>query len=230
MLKSLATLLALAAAVSAANIDIDVGEDGITFNPDTITAAVGDKLLFHFYPGTGPHSVVRSSFAAPCVPLEGANTFFSGLLAGTADGSQTFEVEVQDTSPIWVYCSARQHCTNGMSAVINVAEGNNTLDAYKAAAAQVSSPSALPSATGGVLTTVAPSESSSTGSSGSGTATSSRATTTSSGSGTRTTSTGAGAASTSSRATSSSTGAAPRNTGVVMGLAAVAGGIAGLLI
>jgi plastocyanin len=44
MYRSLTSVLALAAAASAATIKIDVGEDStIKFNPNTITANPGDQ-------------------------------------------------------------------------------------------------------------------------------------------------------------------------------------------
>ena len=42
MLYKLATVLAIVASAAAATIEIDVGEDGLKFDPESITAAVGD--------------------------------------------------------------------------------------------------------------------------------------------------------------------------------------------
>jgi hypothetical protein len=43
MYRNLASFLALAATVSGASIGIDVGQDGsLKFNPDSVTAAMGD--------------------------------------------------------------------------------------------------------------------------------------------------------------------------------------------
>ncbi|TVY88760.1 hypothetical protein LAWI1_G007640 [Lachnellula willkommii] len=36
---------------------IDVGEDGLTFSPNSTTAAIGDTIEFHFYPEK--HSVAQ---------------------------------------------------------------------------------------------------------------------------------------------------------------------------
>lgn len=54
---------------------IDVGEDGLTFNPASLTVAPGDKVEFHFYPPD--HSVVQASFANPCQPISSGG-FYSG--------------------------------------------------------------------------------------------------------------------------------------------------------
>lgn len=77
-----------------------VGNTGINFTPNSTTAAVGDILAFHFYTGTGPHSVVRSTFNSPCAPEVGAAEFYSGYLVGDDAGSQTYEVTVTNTDPI----------------------------------------------------------------------------------------------------------------------------------
>lgn len=48
-------------------IDVNVGQNGLTFSPNNIVAEIGDKVDFHFFPKN--HSVVQSSFDAPCVPV-----------------------------------------------------------------------------------------------------------------------------------------------------------------
>lgn len=55
---------------------IDVGEDGLSFKPASLTVAPGDKVEFHFYPPD--HSVVQASFANPCQPISSGG-FFSGF-------------------------------------------------------------------------------------------------------------------------------------------------------
>ncbi|KAG8533991.1 uncharacterized protein KY384_001734 [Bacidia gigantensis] len=64
-------------------INIHVGEKPHTFTPDTKTGAhAGDKLVFHFHPEI--HSVVRSTFEQPCVPLEGGDGISSGPVEFTS--------------------------------------------------------------------------------------------------------------------------------------------------
>lgn len=43
---------------------------------------------------------------------------------------------IENTDPIFVYCSVGDHCQDGMVAVIN--EGSDTLDSYKSAASDAS--------------------------------------------------------------------------------------------
>jgi hypothetical protein len=46
------------------------------------------RLEFHFYSGSGGHSVVSSSFDSPCVPNTGG--FFSGYIPGDDSGVSGF--------------------------------------------------------------------------------------------------------------------------------------------
>jgi plastocyanin len=108
--------LMLATRTSATTHDILVGLHGLSYAPNTTTAAIGDTVTFHFYPG--PHNVVQSSFDTPCGWLEGG--FYSGYISPDAGESpETFSITINDTSMIWIYCSSYMHCQSGMSMVIN---------------------------------------------------------------------------------------------------------------
>lgn len=80
-LASLLTLIALPLSL-AKNISINVGQDGLVFNPDVVPADAGDLLQFHFYPKN--HSVAQSSFLSPCKPSTGG--VYSGFMPVTAQG------------------------------------------------------------------------------------------------------------------------------------------------
>jgi plastocyanin len=113
-----------------------VENDGLHFEPQNVVAGVGDMIEFHFLPKN--HSVVQSSFDAPCTPLEGG--IFSGFNFATADGEapNVFTMMVRDDKPFWYYCSqvAGNHCQTGMSGVINqnFTDNEKTLAKYKVAA------------------------------------------------------------------------------------------------
>lgn len=102
----------------AATMDIDVGEKGFVFDPDTVTAAVGDVLNFHFYPGD--HSVASSDFANPCSPAA-QNPVWSGFInpSGSGEASTMFSLTVNSTDPMWFYCAQVGHCAAGMAMVVN---------------------------------------------------------------------------------------------------------------
>ncbi|KIX07837.1 uncharacterized protein Z518_02491 [Rhinocladiella mackenziei CBS 650.93] len=126
---------ATAATASASGVhSVQVGP-GLSFTPDTVTAAEGDWVEFTF--GSG-HSVAQSSFDAPCVPLEGG----AGVYSGFPNDGDVWRIMVNSTDPIWLYCSATGHCEGGMAMVVNPPSSGNTLDAYMSAAAnaQGSSP------------------------------------------------------------------------------------------
>ncbi|KAF2636278.1 hypothetical protein P280DRAFT_409747 [Massarina eburnea CBS 473.64] len=119
---------------------IAVGQNGLTFTPDTIHAKVGEQIVFEFFPKN--HSVAQADFNTPCKPSNGG--LFSGFIA-TPQGraNQSFTITVEDDKPIWLYCpqnAPRPHCAAGMVAVVNPPKsGPNTLDAFKLAAAKTNS-------------------------------------------------------------------------------------------
>jgi hypothetical protein len=81
------------------------------FTPDTLNAAPGDTVEFTFAAG---HSVTRSTFSDPCQAAT-ENAIFSGFPPST----EMFALKINDTSPLWLYCSQVSHCQNGMAMVIN---------------------------------------------------------------------------------------------------------------
>jgi plastocyanin len=101
--------------VLSANHDIQVGP-ALSFTPNTTVASPGDTLTFHFF--TGRHNVAQSSFSTPCVASQ--NGFYSGFIVpDSGEDSTTFVVTVNDTNPIWFYCSEFMHCQLGMVGVVN---------------------------------------------------------------------------------------------------------------
>jgi len=107
---------------------------GLHFEPENIVAEPGDLLEFRFLPKN--HTVVQSSFDAPCVPLANAPGVFSGFNFNTTAGEapNVFTVMVQDRKPFWFYCSQTvgDHCQKGMSGVVNQDfSSDKTLAAYK---------------------------------------------------------------------------------------------------
>ncbi|KAI9772615.1 MAG: hypothetical protein M1839_002428 [Geoglossum umbratile] len=155
-----------ATAAFGAIVSVDVGENGLVYTPDTITAAMGDQVQFTFYPQN--HSVIQAAFSSPCNPLAGG--IFSGFVpVSSGQSSQVFAVDITNTNPIWLYCGQVQHCESGMVAVINPPSGANTLDAFKANAkgAKGSTPSG--GVSGGSFISPGSGSSSSTTSAGSST-------------------------------------------------------------
>ncbi|KAH8656638.1 hypothetical protein BGZ60DRAFT_435006 [Tricladium varicosporioides] len=151
MCQSLLFVASLAAAVNAAAISIAVGNGGLTFSPSDVKAAVGDILQFHFYSSSQSHNVVSGTFESPCTP--GTAPFFSGTQAGDAKGDTTFLVNVTSTDPIYFYCAVGKHCINGMVGVVNGPAGKSSTE-YKAEAAKAAAVSAPSVPTGGVLTII----------------------------------------------------------------------------
>jgi plastocyanin len=90
---------------------VKVGQNGLSFEPESMTVPVGETVEFHFWPKA--HSVARSSFDKPCQPLN-ATSFWSGPVQVASGMSPTvFSVTVNDTNPIWYYCPTASHCQGG---------------------------------------------------------------------------------------------------------------------
>lgn len=56
---------------------VDVGKSGLSFSPNSLTAAVGDQIEFHFDSPT--HSVAQGDFSNACQPSSNASAFWSGF-------------------------------------------------------------------------------------------------------------------------------------------------------
>lgn len=149
---------------------VQVSDNGgdLRFFPDNIKAAAGSMVQFQFHPKN--HSVVQSAFNEPCTPIHDTNASIAGFKSGympVAAGATTlpvFTLMVNDTKPIWFYCSQKPHCQKGMVGVINAPGGNKTIDTFRALAEQAavngtSSPS-TPTGTSSPSTTATSSSSS----------------------------------------------------------------------
>lgn len=133
---------AIPAFVSAADINVMVGanqagEPGLVFDPQVVTAAVGDIVHFQFRGGN--HTVTQSSFANPCAwqfnTVANANGFNSGFVPfDAASGSVgVYSLEITQTAtPIWYFCGRPPHCKGGMFGAINPPASGNTFDAFTA--------------------------------------------------------------------------------------------------
>ncbi|KAI4255095.1 MAG: hypothetical protein LQ352_002724 [Teloschistes flavicans] len=114
----------------------------LIFEPNNMQAAPGEMVQFHFYPKN--HSVVQSTFDQPCQPIKNnmpsATGFFSGFMPVKANASMmpSYTIMVNDTKPIWYYCSQGDHCQDGMVGVINppAANQSRTIESFTALAKQ----------------------------------------------------------------------------------------------
>jgi plastocyanin len=102
---------ALAAISHAANIQVQVGKSGLSYDPPTIAASVGDTVSFVF---DGTHSVVEATFDAPCTPMTGGFE----VPAQSSSGA-VFTIEVTTTDPMWFYCSVSTISTVQSTQYIN---------------------------------------------------------------------------------------------------------------
>ncbi|KAG9697869.1 hypothetical protein KCU76_g2695, partial [Aureobasidium melanogenum] len=94
-----------------------VGAKTNQYAPYNLTANPGDVIVFQFI-AVG-HTVVQSNFQDPCVPRDayhpGLSTFFSGWYNGSDVSSSNpaiWNLTINDTSPIFFYCSRLGSCLN----------------------------------------------------------------------------------------------------------------------
>lgn len=71
------TTLAIAAIVNAAAHNVAVGQSGLKYTPNTTYAAVGDTIVFSFYPMD--HNVVSGPYDTPCRDGDGRG-IYSGFI------------------------------------------------------------------------------------------------------------------------------------------------------
>ncbi|KAK2628220.1 hypothetical protein QTJ16_002866 [Diplocarpon rosae] len=125
----------------AATHSVNVGATGHHFTPDSLTASVGDIVEFRFYPLN--HSVARAEYKNPCIPYEltdaGKQGFWSGFepINVVLSNPPIFSLLINDTDPIFFYCSAPGACEDGMVGVINP-NATRTIDVQTAYARNAS--------------------------------------------------------------------------------------------
>lgn len=147
-------------------VTVSNNNGSLMYFPENIKAEVGSVVQFQFYPKN--HTITESSFAAPCKPIAANLTSAmrpgqkSGFVPVTPDTQfrPVYNLIVNDTKPIWIFCGQQPHCQKGMAMVINenTASGN-TLEKYKAAAAAMGMSSGAPamaSSTAGASTVTPP--------------------------------------------------------------------------
>ncbi|KUJ17638.1 uncharacterized protein LY89DRAFT_538744, partial [Mollisia scopiformis] len=125
---------------AATTHEIAAGLHGLTYTPNTTFASIGDTVTFTFYPYS--HNVVQGPFSAPCTSGNNTGIYSSFIPSSSGPSNLTFSITIEDTNPIWFYCSQKAgggHCTKGMVGVINPPpEGTNiTLENYALGAAKV---------------------------------------------------------------------------------------------
>ncbi|RSH90328.1 hypothetical protein EHS25_001662 [Saitozyma podzolica] len=121
--------MALAATVT---VHVAPGDNCVQANP-------GDTVEFTW--DTAGHSVTQTTFDNPC---GGGGGFNAGIM--TTSGA-TFNVMINDTSPIFVQCIVDGHCAAGMVMTINANDSSSqSFAAFQAKAEGKAAPSASASA------------------------------------------------------------------------------------
>ncbi|EFW98513.1 serine-threonine rich protein [Grosmannia clavigera kw1407] len=94
------------------------GPKGLVYEPDSITANVGDMVVFTFL--SQNHTVTQSSFAKPCVSLVGGmDSGFQPNINNSVTPAPQVAMQVMVSTPLWFYCAQVKHCGLGMVFSIN---------------------------------------------------------------------------------------------------------------
>lgn len=96
-IKALVAATAFASLACAETHTITAREDN-TFDPDTLRAAQGDVVEFHFERGN--HSVVAGNYDFPCSPMQLGDGFFSGFMDTDDDTAVSQERSLPHARPL----------------------------------------------------------------------------------------------------------------------------------
>ncbi len=104
---------------------VTVAQNGsLTYSPNKLVAQAGEFVQFQFHAGN--HTVTQSTFDQPCQPIaqhSNLTGFHSGFLPAAASAAQgmfpTYTIQINASTPLWLYCAQGKHCESGMVMVIN---------------------------------------------------------------------------------------------------------------
>ncbi|PCH35812.1 hypothetical protein WOLCODRAFT_28150 [Wolfiporia cocos MD-104 SS10] len=174
------TALAALTVATAKDIVITVGHNttgnpGAVFDPQEVTAEIGDNVVFNFT--LGNHTATQSTFAGPCVPAHETNSTINGFdssfrNAGNGTAITNLNVTIDTNATIWFF--DWNTCAEGGVGGININESSTqTLAGFERNAIRLN----------GTNTTTSTSASATATSPGSGSSTSASSTSTQSASG-----------------------------------------------
>ncbi|KAI3398770.1 hypothetical protein diail_8637 [Diaporthe ilicicola] len=94
------------------------GAAGLVYTPSSITAAVGDMVVFTFM--SANHTATQSAFATPCEALAGGmDSGFQPNANNSVNPPPQVAMQVMVDTPLWFYCKQKGHCGKGMTFSIN---------------------------------------------------------------------------------------------------------------
>ncbi|KAH8699138.1 hypothetical protein BGW36DRAFT_426813 [Talaromyces proteolyticus] len=95
----------------------------LVFSPSSVKAKPGDTIHFQFHQKN--HSVIQSTFEAPCAPISSVQSNITGFdsgfkpVAADAKDFPIYSVKINNTNTIWASCSQVGHCAKGMVFAVN---------------------------------------------------------------------------------------------------------------
>ncbi|QSZ32083.1 hypothetical protein DSL72_001652 [Monilinia vaccinii-corymbosi] len=146
---SQASAATVAAAVAATHTVTVGGASGLVYTPETVSAAVGDMVVFNFE--SQNHSLTQSTFATPCEKLAtGMDTGFLPNVNNTITPAPAMAIQLLTDGPQWFYCRQTHHCGLGMVFSINPT-AEKTQAMFKAMAVAQNSTGTTSAIQGGTL-------------------------------------------------------------------------------
>ncbi|RDL38047.1 uncharacterized protein BP5553_05480 [Venustampulla echinocandica] len=124
-----AVAAATAGGAAATHTVVVGGSAGLQFTPNTLSAAVGDMVVFTFM--SANHTATQSAFDTPCDPLAGGMD--SGFMPNANNSvvpPPQMAMQVSVATPLWFYCRQAKHCGKGMTFSINPS-ANKTQAAFQ---------------------------------------------------------------------------------------------------
>jgi len=130
------------------------GAAGLVYTPNSLTAAVGDTVIFTFM--SANHTATQSAFTTPCDALAGGMD--SGFMPNANNSvvpAPQMAMQVTVATPIWFYCKQKGHCGKGMAFSINPT-ANKTQAMFEQMAIAQNGTGTASSITGGSSAAAAP--------------------------------------------------------------------------
>ncbi|KAK3946176.1 hypothetical protein QBC46DRAFT_1699 [Diplogelasinospora grovesii] len=94
------------------------GPQGLSYNPSSISAAIGDTVIFTFL--SQNHTATQSAFTTPCEALAGGmDSGFQPNPNNSVNPPPQVAMQVMVSTPLWFYCRQQGHCGKGMTFSIN---------------------------------------------------------------------------------------------------------------
>jgi plastocyanin len=145
--------IVLFVAIAAAQHTVQVGQNGLSYDPSSLSINTGETVTFHF---NGAHSVTQENNLGDCIAPQ-TPLFDSGIKAAGDDFTFTFS----QPGTYHYFCEVDSHCKQGMEGTIIVSNASSSSSAASTQSQIISTTSNTLATTTTTTTTTTSSSSSS---------------------------------------------------------------------